>query len=367
MSLLWLVAVACRSAEPERPSTTVSATADTSSTGTAPTGTGVSGLTGVSITPTGSTGHTGTTGVTAGTGPTGATAHTGDSVHPPFEYDDRGCVTNAHRSTERMYLDISYNESGLPGAEGPLDERFQIAMTLYDDVTVYPSAVADEPLVGIHEGDCVWMGGGDAITAYAFDGGLVTVDMGPHHFEFAYMPPGSASYPSEHEGFGWQGYSGFGEGYHEYEAIGLPPVIDAYFAHDISVTVEGSPEIHGFTLTGQAPPGRLNILEPAHRSYVDAETLVYRWEPGVSRYGTIQLVLNGDGVGRTLACVTDDDGEWRLPEAYLDALPPNPVVGVTTSFYTQLPCTHDIGNGLTAYANITRHTEGRRVYLDLSP
>jgi len=356
MTLLLPLLLACRgpsapagdAAEPSDSSVPAAATA----TDTALPSTGL---------PTGQTVLTATT----GTGETGATGSTGDTGHPPFEYDDRGCVTNAHRSTEVMYLDINLLEASVQDPNA-LDEWLSIRMSAYVNSHVVYDGRVEIPVKAAPGDECQWIAGVTAIDGDLVDAGTISIDMGPHSFEFPYMPPGSVSYPTKTAGRGTQGYEGYGEGYHEYFAYGLPPVIDPYFGHDVEVTVEGSAELAGFTFTGQMPPQRLEILEPVHETYWDVDTHVYRWVPGAALDGRLLLWVYADNVDYVLECYTDDDGEWRLPQALIDELEPG-VSGVGVAFYTQDTCFYDVGDGRTVFANLPRHTESRRNYFDLPP
>jgi hypothetical protein len=265
----------------------------------------------------------------------------------PWEYDERGCITNASPLAESMLLDVWISESNTP--DDYPHEFFVIDLILLEVESVISDRRKRDPMVAGEGDQCEWISGWLTNDEHVVNGGDIEVNLGDYQWTLTQVEP--------------QDYWYYGKGGFYYPVLyeGSPDIIDPFYDLPLHIVVPGNENVEPFEIEGfRTPSQRMNFTEPVHSTYTTPDALVYRWDPGASPTGRLRVLLTVDGFSRQVECLIADDGEWTLPDAVVQEI--DEPVGVTSVFTSQWPCHVDLGHERTGMVGI-RHQNGRTVYV----
>ena len=110
---------------------------------------------------------------------------------------------------------------------------------------------------------------------------------------------------------------------HDYDApeVGLitEDVMASFHGATISIESTGSPDVPAFSFPDIElyPPHRIDLSAPLPNEVLSPDDIVYRWEPGTTLDGRMEVRL-APKIPKQLVCMIDDDGEWSPPPAVFE-------------------------------------------------
>ncbi len=135
---------------------------------------------------------------------------------------------------------------------------------------------------------------------------------------------------------------------HDYDAPELGLVTEEVMAsfHGATISIEstGSPDVPAFSFPDIElyPPHRIDVSSPMPNAALAPDDIVFRWEPGTTLDGRMEVHLSPK-IPKLMICMIDDDGEWSPPPAVFEHM--NEPERLVARFLARKPCPQKLPDG----------------------
>jgi hypothetical protein len=117
------------------------------------------------------------------------------------------------------------------------------------------------------------------------------------------------------------------------------------YGQSIHIEATGSADSPSFSFQDIdiVPSHRINLYEPAANAPVAPSDVVFRWDPGTTLDGRMEVRLSAGIPNTSMVCMVDDDGEWSPPSAIFDHMVD--AGGVNATLRARQPCYKELSDG----------------------
>jgi hypothetical protein len=113
----------------------------------------------------------------------------------------------------------------------------------------------------------------------------------------------------------------------------------------IHVSATGSSDTPSFSFkdVDVYPQHRINLYEPAPDAQLHPNDVVFRWDPGSTLDGRMEVLLLAGIPNTLMTCTIDDDGEWSPPPELFHHM--DEPQGLDAVFRARQPCYKELDDG----------------------